>query len=224
MLPGPLPEDSLPTVCNADFECAVDDLPTPEEIFFVQSKLPTWADSFSRQGQSVQLISMVQRLVREPFEANPDLMVSKIELLDGLIVSSLHNLLADCNGNTTQHCGPISFLIAASYLLHEYQLQSTITCAKSSGIQASERSKLAIETMIEMMVSILREFPVSHTPELSPAALFGPYMASMLGLQLDRINGLRRPSTLGGNNFELLVNGLRHFSTVWPCTGILKFM
>jgi hypothetical protein len=88
-------------------------------------------------------------------------------------------------------------------------------------MQASTRSKLAIETMIEMMVNILREFPVSHTPELSPVALFCPYQAAMLGLLLDRISGLRRQPTLVGTTFELMVNGLKHFSNFWPCTGIV---
>ena len=40
----------------------------------------------------------------------------------------------------------------------------------------------------------------------------------MLGLQLDRVNGLRRPPTIVGTTFELMINGLRHFSSVWPCT------
>jgi hypothetical protein len=75
--------------------------------------------------------------------------------------------------------------------------------------------------MIEMMVNILREFPVSHTPELSPTALFCPYQAAMLGLLLDRINGLRRLPTLAGATFDMMIGGLKHFSTVWPCTGKL---
>lgn len=77
--------------------------------------------------------------------------------------------------------------------------------------------------MIEMMVNILREFPVTHTPELGPLALWCPYKAAMLGLLLDRISGLNRPPTLVGTSFELMVNGLRHFSTIWPCTGATIF-
>lgn len=94
---------------------------------------------------------------------------------------------------------------------------------KSNDTQAPTRSKLAIETMIEMMVNILREFPVTHTPELGPLALWCPYKAAMLGLLLDRISGLNRPPTLVGTSFELMVNGLRHFSTIWPCTGATTF-
>jgi hypothetical protein len=77
--------------------------------------------------------------------------------------------------------------------------------------------------MIEMVINILREFPVSHTPELAPMALWCPYKAAMLGFLLDRISGLRRQPTLVGTSFELMINGLRHFSTVWPCTGAIDF-
>jgi hypothetical protein len=180
---------------------------------------------------------MVQKILRERFDDSPDLIVSRIEHLDNLIVSGLGSLLVDCTGKCTEYCGPISFLIrydrvtsllktslingSASFLLHEYQLLSTMhnTSQKAQDTQASTRSKLAIKTMIEMMVNILREFPVSHTPELSPTALFGPYQAAMLGLLLDRIDGSRQQPTLVGRTFDLMVNGLKHFSTVWPCTG-----
>ena len=113
---------------------------------------------------------------------------------------------------------------SGSYLLHEYQLLATMHCQSTaaSEIQAPTRSKLAIETMIEMLVNILREFPVSHTPELSPSALWCPYKAAMLGLLLDRLSGINRSPTLAGTPFELMVGGLRQFSTVWPSTGMFR--
>ena len=112
-------------------------------------------------------------------------------------------------------------LSSASYLLHEYQLLSTMhtPSQKASDTQAPARSKLAIETMIEMMVNILREFPVSHTPELSPMALWSTYKGAMLDLLLKRITGSSPQPTLSGTSFDQMVAGLRHFSTVWPCTG-----
>ena len=62
---------------------------------------------------------------------------------------------------------------SASYMLHEYQLLATmhIRSEKAYATQAPSRSKLAIETMIDMLVNILREFPLSHTPELSPTGM-----------------------------------------------------
>jgi hypothetical protein len=73
--------------------------------------------------------------------------------------------------------------------------------------------------MIDMLINILREFPLSHTPELSPTALWCPYKAAMLGLLLDRISGVDRQPTLAGSDFDLMAHSLRHFSTVWPCTA-----
>lgn len=115
---------------------------------------------------------------------------------------------------------------SASFLLHEYQLLSTMhnTSPAAHDTNAATRSRLAIETMVDMMVNILREFPVAHTPELSPPALFAPYQAAMLGLLLDRISGFQRPPTLAGSTFDLMIGGLKHFSTVWPCTGMLFFV
>jgi len=94
-----------------------------------------------------------------------------------------------------------------------------MTSSEPEDVQAAYRSKLAIEGLIQMMVDILRMFPIEHLPELSPSALFCPYMAAMLTLQLDRINGVRSKPTLAGNDFELFKNSLKHFSAMWNCTA-----
>jgi hypothetical protein len=98
-----------------------------------------------------------------------------------------------------------------------------MTSSEPEDVQAAYRSKLAIEGLIQMMVDILRMFPIEHLPELSPSALFCPYMAAMLTLQLDRINGVRSKPTLAGNDFELFKNSLKHFSAMWNCTGMFLF-
>ncbi|KIV98939.1 uncharacterized protein PV09_09325 [Verruconis gallopava] len=213
-------DDVLPSISDAGYEDSVDELCASNTCFTVQSRLPVCADSFSRQGQSVRLMYLVQKILREKFDLSPDLMVSRIGYLDKLLVSTLRDLLADCNGKATQYCGPISCCISASFLLHEYQLLSTmhVPPEKLNDPQALTRSKMAIETMIEMVVNILREFPVAHTPELSPTALFCPYQAAMLGQLLDRISGLNPQPTLLGTTFDFMINGLKHFSTIWPCT------
>lgn len=101
----------LPSVSDSDYEDATDEMPAATTGFLVQSKLPKWADSFSRQGQAVRLLYMVLGIVREKFDTSPDLMISRIEHLDSLVVSTLGNLLADCNGKATQYCFPISCCI-----------------------------------------------------------------------------------------------------------------
>jgi hypothetical protein len=105
------------------------------------------------------------------------------------------------------------------FLIHDYQLAATMTSTDSEDMEAAARSKLTIGKMITMMVDILRSFPMQHLPELSPSALYCPYLAAKHSLQLDRINGIRAQPTLGGNDFELLMNALRHFSSMWKCTA-----
>jgi hypothetical protein len=112
LFPVPSPDDVLPSVLDSDYEDATNDVPQSSTCFLVHSTLPAWADSFSRQGQSVRLLYMVQNMIREQFDTSPDLMVSRIEHLDSLIVSLLGSLLGDCSGNATQYCGPISCLIS----------------------------------------------------------------------------------------------------------------
>lgn len=85
------------------------------------------------------------------------------------------------------------FGCSGSYLLHEYQLLATMHgVADDSAIaqaysNTTVKSKAQIEAMNRMVGAILREFPVEHTPELSPAALFCPYKAAMLTSLLNRI-------------------------------------
>jgi hypothetical protein len=110
-------------------------------------------------------------------------------------------------------------IYSASYLLHEYQLLATMTGSDPADIEALARSKLAIVKLIQMMVDILGMFPISHLPELSPSALYCPYMAAKLSLQLDRVNGVKASPTLAPANFQLILQSLRQFSTLWKCTG-----
>jgi hypothetical protein len=108
---------------------------------------------------------------------------------------------------------------SASYLLHEYQLLATMTSSDPADIEPLARSKIAIVRLIQMMVDILGMFPISHLPELSPSALYCPYMAARLSLQLDRVNGVKASPTLAPGNFELILQSLRQFSQLWKCTG-----
>jgi hypothetical protein len=110
-------------------------------------------------------------------------------------------------------------ICSASYLLHEFQLLATMTSSDPDDLEALARSKLAIVKLIQMMVDILGMFPISHLPELSPSALYCPYMAAKLSLQLDRVNGVKASPTLAPENFQLILQSLRQFSTLWKCTG-----
>ncbi|TID20151.1 putative fungal-specific transcription factor [Venturia nashicola] len=184
----------------------------------VSSQLPQWAHSFARQAQSARLMCMVQDLLRYRFEDDPAGMRTKILKVDQLLQENMVKSLFDCNGNCTQHCGPISMAISASYLLHEFQLLATMTSSDPEDLEALARSKLAIVKLIQMMVDILGMFPITHLPELSPSALYCPYMAAKLSLQLDRVNGVKAPPTLAPANFQLMLQSLRQFSTLWRCT------
>lgn len=104
LFPVPSPDDVLPSILDSDYDESLAELPATSTGFLVQSRLPNWADGFSRQGQAIRLLYMVLNLVREPFDRCPDLMLSRIEHLDSLIVTALGNLLADCNGKATQYC------------------------------------------------------------------------------------------------------------------------
>lgn len=77
----------------------------------VSSQLPKWAHSFARQAQSARLMSMVQDLLRYRFEDDPPGMRAKILKVDQLLQENMAKSLFDCNGNCTQHCGPISMSI-----------------------------------------------------------------------------------------------------------------
>jgi hypothetical protein len=127
VFPVPSPDDVLPSISDADYENAVDDMPVASTSFIVQSRLPTWADSFSRQGQSVRLMYMVQKILREKFDTSPDLMISRIEHLDNLIVSTLGSLLRDCHGKATQYCGPISCCMRYNMIIRNPQTRLTRT-------------------------------------------------------------------------------------------------
>lgn len=94
-----------------------------------------------------------------------------------------------------------------------------MTSSDPEDAQASARSRISIQRMVVIMVDIIRAFPLSHLPELSPSALYCPYLAAMHSQQLDRINGVRSPSTLPKEDFTLLVDCLKHFSTLWKCTA-----
>ena len=94
-----------------------------------------------------------------------------------------------------------------------------MTSSDPADIEALARSKLAIVKLIQMMVDILGMFPISHLPELSPSALYCPYMAAKLSLQLDRVNGVKASPTLAPADFQLILQSLRQFSTLWKCTG-----
>jgi hypothetical protein len=102
LFPVPSPDDILPSIADSDYDDGVDEMPAANTGFLVQSKLPSWASSFARQGQAIRLLHLVQMLVRERFDLCPDLMVSRIEHLDSLIVSELGSLLAVCDGNAVQ--------------------------------------------------------------------------------------------------------------------------
>jgi hypothetical protein len=94
-----------------------------------------------------------------------------------------------------------------------------MTSSDPEDLDALARSKVAIVKLIQMMVDILGMFPISHLPELSPSALYCPYMAAKLSLQLDRVNGVKASPTLSTENFGLMLHSLRQFSTLWKCTG-----
>jgi hypothetical protein len=140
VFPVPSPDDRLPSASDADYENAIDEMPSLSTSFVVQSKLPTWADNFSRQGQSVRLMYMVQKILREQFDDSPDLMISRIERLDNLIVSGLGGLLADCNGKCTQYCGAISFCIryAIGSILVKLSLMSIVPLISFTSTSCSQ--------------------------------------------------------------------------------------
>lgn len=95
-----------------------------------------------------------------------------------------------------------------------------MTSSHPDDIAAASRSKLSIANGVSIMVDIIRVFPMSHLPQLSPSALFCPYLASMQSQQLDRVNGVRSQPTLGGTDVSILVDSLKHFSDLWKCTSM----
>lgn len=102
LFPVPSLDDILPSIVDSDYDEGVDEMPAANTGFLVSSRLPSCASSFSRQGQAIRLLYLVQMLVRERFDLCPGLMVSRIEHLDRLIVSELSTLLAVCDGNAVQ--------------------------------------------------------------------------------------------------------------------------
>ncbi|QDS76829.1 hypothetical protein FKW77_002943 [Venturia effusa] len=220
IMPIPALNDILPSVKDDYWTDASlnDEYLSPAYFQPVSSQLPQWAHSFSRQAQSARLMLMVQDVLRHRFEDDPAGMRAKILEVDQLLQENMAKSLFDCNGNCTQHCGPISASISASYLLHEFQLLATMTSSDPEGLEALARSKLAIVKLIQMMVDILGMFPITHLPELSPCALYCPYMAAKLSLQLDRVNGVKAPPTLAPADFQLMLQSMRQFSTLWKCT------
>jgi hypothetical protein len=194
-------------------------MPVPGCSYTVSSIVPKNADSFCRQIQSSRLMGIVQDVIRTPFEDDPVAMRVKVFHVDRLLQEMLAKLLFDCDGGCTQFCGPLSLCISGCFLLHDYQLRSTMTSSDSEDILAASRSKMTIAKMISIMVDILRSFPLQHLPELSPSALLCPYLAAHHSLQLDRINGVKSQPTLDSSDFDLLLNALKHFSQMWKCTG-----
>jgi hypothetical protein len=217
--PNPLEDDFLPGVYDADWESSSDDTPVPNCSYTVSSILPKDADSFAREVQSSRLMGIVQDVIRTPFEVDPAATRARVLQVDRLLQEALGKLLFDCDGGCTQFCGPISMCITGCFLLHDYQLHSTMTSLEAEDIEAAARSKMTIAKMVSIMVDILRAFPLQHLPELSPCALACPYLAAHHSLQLDRINGVTLQPTLGESDFELLMSALKHFSGMWKCTG-----
>jgi hypothetical protein len=221
LAPDPLLTDFLPSIHDADWDSSSNDMPVSGNVYTVSSILPKEADSFARQVQCSHLMGLVRDVIHTPFEDDPVGTRTRVFQVDRLLQEALGKLLVDCDGGCTQFCGPISLCIAGCFLLHDYQLQSTMTSSDIEDIQAASRSKLTIAKMVSIMVDILRAFPLQHLPELSPSALACPYFAAHHSLQLDRLNGVKSQPTLGGSDFELLVNALKHFSNMWKCTGTI---
>jgi hypothetical protein len=222
LMPDPLVTDFLPCIHDAEWDSSSNEMLVPGNFYIVSSLLPKDADSFGRQVQCSRLMGLVRDVIRTPFEDDPVGMRAQVFQLDRLLQEALAKLLFDCDGGCTQFCGPISLCIAGCFMLHDYQLRSTMTSSVSEDMEAASRSKMTIAKMISIMVDILRAFPLQHLPELSPSALACPYLAAHHSLQLDRINGVTSQPTLGGSDFELLVNALKHFSGMWKCTGTIS--
>jgi hypothetical protein len=219
LTPNPLEDDFLPGVYDADWDSSSDEAPVPNCSFTVSSILPKDADSFPREVQSSRLMGLVQDVIRTPYADDPAATRARVLQVDRLLQKALGKLLSDCDGGCTQFCGPISMCITGCFLLHDYQLQSTMTSLVVEDMESAARSKMTIARMVSIMVDILRAFPLQHLPELSPCALACPYLAAHHSLQLDRINGVTLQPTLGGSDFDLLMSALKHFSGMWKCTG-----
>jgi len=113
LMPIPSSDDILPSV-REDYwtdPSANDEYLSSAYFQTISSQLPKWADSFARQAQSACLMLMVQDLLRNRFEDDPIAMRAKILKLDQLLQVNMAKSLFDCNGNCTQHCGPISMSI-----------------------------------------------------------------------------------------------------------------
>jgi hypothetical protein len=113
LMPTPSLDDILPSV-KEDYwtDARLNDEYLSSAYFqSVSSQLPKWAHSFARQAQSARLMSMVQDLLRNRFEDDPAGMRTKILKVDQLLQENMAKSLFDCNGNCTQHCGPISMSI-----------------------------------------------------------------------------------------------------------------
>ncbi|KAF2427178.1 hypothetical protein EJ08DRAFT_366111 [Tothia fuscella] len=219
ILPEPSLEDALPAVRDEYWDHSDDEASVPGSSYIVSSFVPKDADSFCRQVQASRVMGLVQALIRIPYENDPAVIRGRVFEVDRLLQNELGKLLFDCDGGCTQYCGPISLCVAGSFLLHDYQLRATLTSSDKDDQEAAYRSKLSLAKLISIMVDILRAFPLQHLPELSPSALYCPYLAAMHSLQLDRINGVRSSPTLAGNDFELLIVTLKHFSKMWKCTS-----
>lgn len=113
LMPIPTLDDILPSVKEDYWTDASlnEEYLSPAYAQSVSSQLPNWAHSFARQAQSARLMSMVQDLLRYRFEDDPAGMRAKILKVDQLLQENMAKSLFDCNGNCTQHCGPISMSI-----------------------------------------------------------------------------------------------------------------
>jgi hypothetical protein len=113
LMPIPTLDDILPSVKEDYWTnlCACDEYLSAAYFQTISDQLPKWAHSFARQAQSARLMLMVQDLLRNRFEDDPSAMRVKILELDQLLQENIGKLLADCDGNCTQHCGPISMSI-----------------------------------------------------------------------------------------------------------------
>lgn len=131
IMPVPMLDDILPSV-KEDYwtETSLNDEYLSSAYSRpLSSQLPSWAHSFARQAQSARLMMLVQDLLRYRFEDDPVGMRAKILDVDQLLQENMAKSLFDCNGNCTQHCGPISMSI-------RYVVQSSLhVCANNFAAQ-----------------------------------------------------------------------------------------
>ncbi|KAI9726996.1 MAG: hypothetical protein M1834_008578 [Cirrosporium novae-zelandiae] len=208
----------LPSMDDSVWNSMTDDWSPSHCCFPISTPFSQWAGSFCRLAQVSYLLGTILDLKFQ--KPSLDLLMERVSDFD----QSLQALLTIIQENATQagsftkYCGSIALSLSALFLLHQYQLESTINVASEACQQAASLSQVAITGLIAMWVDILRVFPSDHFIQLSPPCLYGSYQAAYLHIRLGQMKGC--PIT---TSFDDTLDVLRDFMSkllqVWKNAG-----